>query len=449
MHNPLTYLILSATLCVASTELFATQKQNYTLPEAIDYALSNNPDLQIMQEKIILAKAQLGIALSSFYPSIKTRLSYEHSANPSRAFGMIIAQRRLNFSPSTDFNNPGGTDNYRPEITASYSLFRGGQDYFKSKAARLDIEVATLEKAALRNQLVQMISSTFYAYLASLEADKIALRSITAVENELKQSRIRYQAGSNLRSDVLSLQVQLAEAQDNKIQTRHAIEIAHTSLKQLLGLTANQAFKINTSTAWDLPKIDQSFTQLLQVAMQHRPEIKAANKSVDIAQQRLNAARGAYLPKADAYLSYGSNSKDLEFSSNSDNVTAGVIIEMDVFSGFRDQQTIKQAQHTVAIAQNTAKSTQLSIENAVKSAHLNVLEALARVKVTLTAIEAAEEALRLVKDQREAGTATITRYIEAKVARDTSYARNIAARFDALQAEAALNQAMGILNHSY
>jgi len=436
-------LLLAAALLFNSNSLLATEENTYNLQQAIDYALINNPNLQIMQDRIAQADAQLGIVLSSFYPNIKTSFSYDHSTNPSRAFGMIIAQRRLNFSPSTDFNNPGGTDNYRPEVTARLSLFRGGQDYFQSKAAKLGVEAATLEKSAIRNQLIQTISSTFYAYLASVEADKVAIRSIEAVKNELTQSRNRFEAGSVLKSDLLSLEVQLAQAQDTKIQTANAIELAKIGLKSLLGINASKSFEIDSSINWVMPQANQSFDELLNIALSQRPETQTANKHIEIAQQQLNAARGAYLPKADAYVSYGSDSKNLDYSSNRDNVSAGVMVEMDIFSGFRDSKTIKRAEHQLAIAKKTAKQTQLTIENAVKSAHLKVLEALARIKVTSTSVTASEEALRLVNEQRKAGVVTVTRYIEAEVARDKSHARNIAARFDALRAEAELNRAIG------
>ncbi len=132
MRLPLKYfVILSSALWLnTSSVTAAADNKIYSLQQAIDYALANNPSLQIMQDRIGQAQAQLGIAMANFYPQLKTRLSYEHSDNPARAFAMIISQRRLNFS-GTDFNHPGGTDNYRPEVTASYSLFRGGQDYYQ------------------------------------------------------------------------------------------------------------------------------------------------------------------------------------------------------------------------------------------------------------------------------------------------------------------------------
>ncbi|MEE9339952.1 MAG: TolC family protein, partial [Methylococcaceae bacterium] len=388
-------------------------------------------------------ESQVGIALSSFYPNIKTGLFYEHTDNPSRAFGMIIAQRRLDFSPTTDFNHPGGTDNYRPEISAKLSLFRGGQDYFQTKAAQLGVEAATLEKSAARNYLIQTVSSAFYAFLAATEADKVASRSINAVENELRQSKNSYEAGSTLRSDVLSLEVQLAEAQDKKIQTANAIEMAKTGLKSLLGLVANEPFKIDASSEWALPKSERSFDELLTLAMSQRPETERASKQIDMAEQQLKAARGAYLPTANAYVSYGSDSKDIDFSTNRDNVTAGVMVELDIFSGFRDSEKVKKAEHQVAIAKKMAKQNQLQIESAVKKSHLKLKEALARVNVTSSSVTAANEAFRLVSEQRKAGTVTVTRYIEAEVARDKSHSRNIAAHFDALRAEAELNQAIG------
>jgi hypothetical protein len=40
---------------------------------------------------------------------------------------MILAQRRFSFTQ--DFNNPGPTQDVRPEIVGTLPLFRGGQDY--------------------------------------------------------------------------------------------------------------------------------------------------------------------------------------------------------------------------------------------------------------------------------------------------------------------------------
>ncbi|WP_446812242.1 TolC family protein (plasmid) [Methylomonas sp. 2BW1-5-20] len=434
---------ISSTLMLVLNPAYAdAERGQYTLEQAIDTALSNNPELGIMQARIEQANAQLGESLASFYPQIKASLSYQHSDNPAQAFSMIIAQRRLSFA-GNDFNHPGGVDNYRPQVTATYSLFRGGQDYYRKQAAELGIETSELEKAATRNQLVNHVTAAYYGELAAMEAHEVSRRSITAVQSELDQSRIRFDAGTVLKSDVLSLEVQLAEAKDAEIQTANAIELAQSMLKTLLGLSTNEAFAINSTQQAALPEAPAVFDELLNQALSSHPELKAAEKRVAIAEQQLKVAQAAHLPRADAFVSYGSDSKDLAFSSNRDNVSAGVMLEVDVFSGFATQERIKKAEHELTATQETVRQTRLRIENQLKSAQLKLQEALSSAEVSRVAVQSAEEALRLVNEQRQAGVVTVTRYIEAEVARDKAHARQINARFDALRAEAELKQATG------
>ncbi len=434
---------VSFALMLVLNPVFAdSERSQYTLDQAIDTALANNPELGIMQARIEQANAQLGESLASFYPRIKASLSYQHSDNPAQAFAMIIAQRRLSFTGS-DFNHPGGVDNYRPQVTASYSLFRGGQDYYRKQAAELGVETSELEKSATRNQLVNNVTAAYYGELAAMEAHDISQCSIAAVQSELDQSRIRFDAGTLLKSDVLSLEVQLAEAKDAEIQTANAIELARSMLKTLLGLSTNEAFAISSSQQAALPAAPAVFDELLNQALSSHPELKAAEKRVAIAEQQLNVAQAAHLPRADAFVSYGSDSKDLAFSSNRDNVTAGVMVEVDVFSGFATQEIIKKAEHELTAGQEIARQTRLRIENRLKSAQLKLQEALNRAEVSRVAVQSAEEALRLVNEQRQAGVVTVTRYIEAEVARDKAHTRQITARFDALRAEAELKQATG------
>lgn len=435
--------LISSTLVFIFNQALADLNQpQYSLEQTIDVALANNPELSIMQARIEQAQAQLGVSLANFYPQIKASLSYQHSDNPAQAFAMIIAQRRLSLAGS-DFNHPGGIDNYRPQVTASYSLFHGGQDYYRSQAAQLELESTEHEKSAVRNQLINNVTAAYYGELAAIAAHEISMRSIEAVQSELNQSKIRFEAGTLLKSEVLSLEVQLAEAKDAEIQARNAIDLAQSMLKTLLGLPVNESFTINTNQLTALPNAPIVFDELLNQALGRHPELMAANKRVAMLEQQLKAAKAVHLPKADAFISYGSDSKDLVFSSNRDNVTAGVMMEVDIFSGFATQEKIKKAEHELTAAQETARQSRLRIENQLKSAYLKLQDALSRAEVSSVAVTSAEEALRLVHEQHQAGVVNVNRYIDAEVARDKANTRQITARFDALRAEAELKQATG------
>lgn len=421
--------------------------QAFTLDQAIDYAVANNPDLQIAIERISLAEAQLGIALSAFYPQVTARVSYEHSNNPAQVFSMIVSQRDFGANSIQNINNPGYRQNFRPEIIGKLSLFRGGQDYQASKAAELGIDAAEFERSSVHNALIEAVTSSYYAYLAALEAHKAAQDSISAIASQLKQTKLKYDAGTVLKSDVLSLEVQLAEAQNSEIRTANSIELSKTSIANLLGLSSDQAFTVAPSSLpLTKPKLTALFNDLLELAMTQRPEVKAAAKQVEIAQLKLKSEQGTYLPKADAYVSYGQNSQSPGFSSNKDNVTAGVMVEMDLFSGFNTQQRVSAAERKAVEARETERKTKLAIEQEVKIAFLKLEEALARLHVTEASVLAADEAFRLVTEERRAEVVTVTRYIESEVARNKAQANTIAAHYDALSAEAALKKAIGDWN---
>lgn len=412
------------------------------LPQAIDFALANNPELGIMQARIEQAQSQLGLALANFYPQVKLGLSYQHTDNPAEVFAIIIAQRRLDFA-GTDFNNPSGADNYRPQVSATYSLFRGGQDYHLSKAAELGVEASELDQSAVRNRLISHITAAYYGRLAAVESHQVSRRAVAAVQSELDQSKVRFEGGTVLKSDVLSLEVQLAEAQEAELQAANAIELAVTVLKTLLGLSAKDSLTIKETLEHAVPGEPAGFDNLLAQALAQHPELKAAEKRAAIASQQLSASKGAYLPRADAYINYGSNSKDLAFSANRDNVSVGVQVEVDLFNGFATREKVKKAEHELIAAQEAARQTRLQVESQVKTAVLKLHEALKRAAVASVSVQSAEEALRLVNEQRKAGVVTVTRYIEAEVARDKAHARQINARLDALRAEAELKQATG------
>ena len=421
-----------------------SNSQSFTLAQAIDYALANNPNLQIAIERINQAQAQVGVALSAFYPQVTAKVGYEHSNNPAQAFSMIVAQRDFDNNSIQNINNPGYRQNFRPEIIGKLSLFRGGQDYHASKAAELGIDAAEFERSTVRNALIEAVTASYYAYLAAIEAQKVAQDSITAITSELKQTTLRYEAGTVLKSDVLSLEVKLAEAQESDIRAGNSIELSKSSIANLLGLSSDQAFTVApSSSALPKPKLPSSFDGLLDLAMLQRPEVKAAAKQVEIAQIKIKSEQGAYLPKADAYVSYGQNSQSPGFSSNKDNVTAGVTVEMDLFSGFNTQQRVKAAERKAVEARETERKTKLAIEQEVKVAYLKLQEALARLNVTEASVKAAEEAFRLVNEERRAEIVTVTRYIESEVARNKAQANTIAAHYDVLSAEAALKKAIG------
>ena len=250
------------------------------LTQTINLALARNPDMHITQQRIAIAQAQVGESLAAFYPQLKGRVGYDYTDNPAQVFGMIVAQSDFQQEDFANINNPGGRTNFRPEIIANLSLFNGGQDYYRYKVAELGLEISELEHTALQNNLVQMVTDNFYALSVAKENQSIAQRSKDAVEHELKNAGIRYQEGTTLKSDVLSLQVRLANTEEWLIKATNGIEMAKTGLRTLLDLDSSSPVETINRDIKKLPAPPSSIKDALITASANRPEIQMAEKLV-------------------------------------------------------------------------------------------------------------------------------------------------------------------------
>jgi outer membrane protein TolC len=189
--------------------------------------------------------------------------------------------------------------------------------------------------------------------------------------------------------------------------------------------------------------LPDGFDKLLEKARADRPEMQAAARQVQIREQELEAARGARLPRVNAYAAYGQNSRSPDFSSERDNGSIGVNAEVDIFAGGAISARIAAAERRLVEAQAVEQRIDLEVEDELRRAYANLKEVLQRLKVAEAGAASAEEALRLVEEQYRGGTATVTRYLEAETDRAGAAVRAIVARYETQVADAELKKSLG------
>lgn len=430
-------------LPVASPKPVVTRSQALGLDQLLELAYSRNPDIQAAAERIGQAQAQVAEALAAFYPRLTGRMGYSYSNDPAMAFSAIVSQRRFNNGHFQDINNPGFVENFRPELVGSISLFRGGQDYYRKKAAELGVEAAELQRSALRNQLSASVTSAYYAVLAAPRHVDVARQSIEAVTSELEHAKLMHREGALLRSDVLSLEVRMAEARQAELTARNAVVLTRSGLKTLLGLGAGEPLELREAPMDAKQTAEEGLDALLNQALAQRPEMQAAARQVEMREKELRAEMGGHLPRVNAYAAYGLNERSPEFNFNKDNLTMGINAEVDLFSGGATSARVEGARRKLAEAEAIREKARLEIEDEIQRAQASLLEARERKQVADAATSAADAAFGLVHEQYRGGAATVTRYLEAEADRDRAQMRAITAGYDVQVAEANLKKATG------
>jgi len=441
------YLILQSALTAQASDNptpaqpSVPKTQALNLEQLVDLAFERNPDLQAAQERIGQAEAQVAEAAAAFYPKLTGAVGYSYTNNPAIAFSNIVAQRR--YSPTMNINQPGFVENFRPELVGTMSLFRGGQDYYRKKAAELGVEAAELERSALRNRLAASVTAAYYAAMAAPKQVEAARHSLEAVDSELKTARIQHQEGALLKSDVLSLEVRHSQAKETELRALNAVELTRSSLRTLLGLDTTENLEIRETVDVANPERQDNLSGLITQALTQRPEMLAAARQTEMREKEVRAEMGGHLPKVNAYASYGINSRTPDFNFNNDNLTMGVSAEVEIFGGGAVSARVAGAERKLAEAEAIRQRTRLEIEDEVRKAQANLSEAQQRKEVAEAALAAATEAHRLVREQYRAGAVTVTRYLEAEADRTQSEIHSVTARYDAQIAKAYLQQAIG------
>lgn len=411
-----------------------------TLQDVLDIAQANNPDLLMAVARIERARAILEKSAAPFYPQVNVYTEYLQGDAPSAYFFKTIDQRRL--LPGTDFNDPGWFENYESGVSAGINLFNGGRDGLNREMAKTGLTISQLDRDGIENQVLATAIGAYFDVLAAANFTTVAEESVETTRSQLRIMDVRFQAGGALKTDLLSLQVRMAETEEILVQSRNRQHLAKAALAEILGVEPDIPFGLSEAKprAVDVPDGPLS---ALDFALDHRPELASVRERLRRSKMALDATRAGYLPQVDFMTRYYADDPEMKYSTDQANWTAALYLNWKIFDGFATKsnraEALSQLQETMA----ADRKTLLAVKFDVKRAYLNLNEAQERLKVTTSNVGTAKETFELVKRQYEGGAADITRYLEAELAYNRSRMSETAAYFDREKARAQIARAIG------
>ncbi|MDQ8198333.1 TolC family protein [Pelagicoccus enzymogenes] len=379
---------------VASTGL--PQTQRWTLQAAIDTALQNSPDAQVAQSRIAGAEAMLEEARSYGMPQLSVKSSYMQTDSPMMAFGSILNQRAFDFG--LDFNNPGRIDNLNASAVVGLNLYAGGQVAAGKKAAEAGLSAATFDDEAARQALVAQTVKAYLDIRKASEAVEAVRAGVKAYEAAVSNAQLRYDAGQVLKSDLLSLEVQLAQTKEQLAQARHFKRLAERGFAFVLGLPADGSEVVLSLDDSGVKRILEPDTY----DYSGRPELQALREREKAASAMRSLAAGGGRPKVMGFASYQYD-QGWETENGADSWLAGVAVNIDIFDGGRTASKVKQAEAQLAALRQHIRKAELGIGLEVEQARLAVELAKERVAVTELSLAQAEESASLSRSRFEAG----------------------------------------------
>ena len=417
--------------------------QPISLSEAVRIALVSNPDSRMAMARIKQATAIVKQSQSSFYPTLNFFTEYLQGDTPSAYLFKTIDQRAL--EPGTDFNNPGWFQNWESGFGARMNLYSGGRDSLNNKISQSGLTITHYDRQAVENTLVASVIQTYFDCLAARAFVEIANESVASVNEQLRVMRVKFEAGGALKSDLLSLEVRLAQAQEEVVRSNNRLKTLLAALANLMGVRPDAEISLSDADLKSVP-IPPAIESGIEFALDHRPDLQKVHEKVVQSRMAVDLAGTGYMPEVDFFGRWFVADANLNYDLDRHNWTAAFLLNWDFFDGFSTRADKKKAKATLEELLAVDRKTVLAVRLDVKNAYLNMDEARARFDVARKSVDNAEESLKLVKMQYEGGSATITRFLEAELDRNRSKIRATAAYYDNQKALFEIGRAIGYWN---
>lgn len=405
----------------------------WTLPAAIEFALQNNPETRLAEQRIKMARAVLDQANAAFWPALSLQSSYIRTDHPVSVFGFVLNQR--SYDPTRlDFNNVPDADNLNVKGLITLPLYAGGQNRAARRAAQAGQAAAQEEAVAVRQQIAFEVARAYFTIQKARALIGAAEAAVRSYSTNLGVANRRFEAGTLLRAEVLDLEVRLAQSREDRLRTRNAEELAIRALANLLGLEQQEL-----GVAEELPAVAKPETEDIF----GRAELQAARSRIEAAERGMEVARSGYRPRLDAFTSldydYG-----WKFDGDGTSYTAGVMLQWKLWDGLQTRGRVQEARARLAAAREEERRLKLAIQLEAEQARLNWQETTERLEVTQRAVEAARESAQLTRLRFEQGLALAAQLIDAETALTAARVRHSEAEVDLRLALAAWRRALGL-----
>ncbi len=394
-----------------STAAIAQQKE-ITLDEGIQIGLKNSKTLHSSKMKVVSAEANLSEINASRLPSLSLNATYTR-LSPITPFSFTLP------FVGTYTISPSILDNYNLKLTLQQPLFTGFKLSSSSDIAKYNSLAARQQYSQDQQDLILNIKNAYWGLFNAEKVKEAINDNYQQVKAHLTDVQNFFKQGLSTKNDVLKVEVQLSEIQLQQIDARNSVKIAVVNLDNIIGLPLStelmipQNVNVSENTEYDLD-------QLIDQAMQNRPDLKALNYQVEASKSSIKLAESNWYPQI--YLTgdyYYSKPNQRIFPSENKfegtwDVGVGLSVNLWNWGATKDQTTQAEAQYEQST--DGLKTMKDAITLEVTQDFYDMVKAKEKVLVADQTVAQAEENYRVTDDKFKQGMALNSDLLDAETA---------------------------------
>ncbi len=431
-------------MLMLSVVVYSYAAETLTLDQAIDTALKNNPRLKAADAQVEFTDAGVLRSVSGFLPKVTVSETWSRTDNPLMALGTKLNREIVtpaDFNPAV-INDPDPISSYNTRLAVVQPVFNGGKEYVGRKQAILAREASVQDRERTRQETIYNVVKAFYGVLLAEELHKVALQSLETSEANVNLAQARFTAGAVLQSDLLRAKVQRAEVQEMVTRSRNGVRLATAALNFNMGVP--QGIENDFSGKLSAQDVKADINAVLDEAAAKRPDLISMELNLRNAEKSVTMARSDYLPNLNLMGQMDWNSDKLA-GNDAKSWAVMAVLQWNLFDGLVTRSKVKEALATSSRMKSLEEQTRSGIELQVRQAYYNLTASLDRISASASAVQEAEEGLRIVQKRYETGMTTFVDVLGAESALIRARTNALQALYDNNITQAELKLAVGTL----
>jgi outer membrane protein TolC len=229
-----------------------------------------------------------------------------------------------------------------------------------------------------------------------------------------------------LKSDLLDVRTQLANAEYNALTLRHQLVSQKEQLNVILGRDIKTDFTVGPVPI--ASPVDVDLTAASASALKQRPEVKGARLKVEQAEHDHGAKKAEYIPDVSLMATYLRQDASSFFPQNI--AAVGLQLNWEPFDWGRKQRELTEKARVIAQATNSVREAEAQTMAEVNSQYRRLQEAYQLVEVNELARETAREKLRIISNRYSQKAALLQDVLQAQASlanADNQYSQSLLA----------------------
>ena len=430
MKNSITIL-----LALFAVTLSSAQVRQWTLQECVEYAVENNLTVEQFELDLENAKIDKSDAIGNLLPS----LNGNTSASSNTGFSI---------NPTNNLPTNSTANNVNISATSSITLFDGLRNINQVHRAKMNAIANQYRLENLKDDIRLNVANAYLQVVSNKEQLKTFRAQYAVTEQDLKRTKELVESGVVPRGDLLEIEATAANQEQQIINGESNVLISKVSLAQLLQITDYENFDI-AEEEFDIPPSDilsNSPKVIFDKALGFRNDIKFSESNVELAEQDLKIAKGAYLPTLSAFFQYGTRYSDVTQIPDGnggvyipgltdqlwifDGISYGAQLNIPIFNGWSTRNNVMRSKISLDKAKLQLEQDKLDLESTIQQAYVNVNtfeKAYAAAEKTL---EARTLAYDYAKERYDVGLMNAFEYSQAQARVENAQADVIRTKYD-------------------